>query len=107
MKTSKTVSYTHLDVYKRQGQLSEDPEVSFAETGLLRGLTSLRLLNLTRTPVAELGPLMGLTRLQSLELVGTEVRDITQLAGLVRLQSLNLAATLVTNFCLLYTSRCV
>jgi Leucine-rich repeat (LRR) protein len=63
----------------------------------LKGLTALRVLDLSVTEVENLEPLKGLTSLQELQLYGTKVRSVEPLKGLTALQSLGLRSTKVKN----------
>jgi hypothetical protein len=74
-------------------QINLSGRKNFETTGLLAGLTNLRVLNLRGTRVTNLAPLAGLTNLESIDLVNTRVSDISPLAALTNLRSIDLRGT--------------
>ena len=88
--TSETVSYTHLDVYKRQelGFTGKAPRWAIAYKYAARaGITKLERV---RWQVGRTGKLTPVAELVPVSIGGTTVRNAT-----------------LHNICLLYTSRCV
>ena len=64
----------------------------------LEGLVSLTELNLERNVVSDISPLAKLTRLKRLELNGNVISDVSPLAGLTNLEHLNLRNNTISDF---------
>ena len=64
----------------------------------LEGLVSLTELNLERNVISDISPLAKLTRLKRLELNGNVISDVSPLAGLTNLERLNLKNNAISDF---------
>ena len=64
----------------------------------LEGLTALTALSLERNAISDISPLAKLTRLKGLELNGNVISDVSPLAGLTNLEYLNLQNNVISDF---------
>ena len=76
----------------------EITDTRISDVSGLEGLTALTALSLERNAISDISPLAKLTRLKGLELNGNVISDVGPLAGLINLESLNLRDNAITDF---------